>query len=196
MENTVPQPEQLFHVRTMLGVVMGLSIARLLTGLARIVQHPRETRIYSVHMGWVAFLFLAVIHFWWFEFSLTHIERWTFDLYFFLIGYAALFFLICAILFPDRMDEYVGFADYFHSRQRWFYGLLAASFAVDVLDTLWKGQAHFQALGLEYLIRQAILFLFALIAVFVRNRRFHLAFVIGALISQVFWILRYFQFLS
>ncbi|TKT82400.1 hypothetical protein [Aquamicrobium sp. LC103] len=196
METPILHPDQFFHIRVVMGVVMGLSIARLLSGLTRFVQHPGREQVYLVHLGWVAFLFFAVIHFWWFEFALSRIDRWTFELYIFIICYAALFFFICALLFPDRMEEYGGFADYFHSRQKWFYGLLAALFVADVIDTLWKGKAHFLALSPEYPIRQALLFLFAVIAMFVRNRHFHLVFVSVALIAQISWILRNFQILS
>lgn len=196
METTVPEPEQVFHIRTILAVVMGLSITRLLAGLARFVQHPSRENVYLVHLGWVVFLLTAVIHFWWFEFAMVHVELWTFELYCFLFCYTAIFFFICSILFPDRMDEYAGFKDYFHSRQKWFYGLLASLFVVDVIDTLWKGTLHFQALGLEYPIRQGLMFVFAIIAMFVTNQRFHLAFVVVVLVAQVSWILRYFQFLS
>lgn len=68
------------------------------------------------------------MHFWWFEFGLKRIGVWTFEIYLFVISYAALFFFLGALLFPDRMDEYSGFAEYFHPRQKWFYGLLAALF--------------------------------------------------------------------
>ncbi|GAA0532877.1 MAG: hypothetical protein ACODTL_00030 [Brucella sp.] len=147
MEVAIAHPDQLIHVRTVLGVVMGLSVARLLTGLARLIQHPGRVRLYPTHLIWAAFLFLGVVYFWWFEFGLQHVAQWSFELYFFLIFYAALFFLQCTLLFPDHMEEYSGFEAYFHSRQKWFYGLLAALAIVDVMDTLWKGIEHFHAIG-------------------------------------------------
>ena len=106
-----------FHVRVMVGIVTGLSVTRLLTGLARFVQHPGREPIYLVHLGWALYLILAVILFWWFEFGLVRVPAWNFPTYFFVICYAALSFFTSAILFPDRMDDYAGFADYFHSRQ-------------------------------------------------------------------------------
>ncbi|NYT59662.1 hypothetical protein H0A65_12105 [Alcaligenaceae bacterium] len=196
MEAIAPHPDQLVHIRIMLGVIMGLSLTRLLSGLASFVQHGNRERIYLVHLGWVLFLFSAVIHFWWFQFALHNVVRWSFELYLFLIFYAALFFLICTILFPDRKEEHLNFADYFHARQKWFYGLLAALFMVDVIDTLWKGVDHFHALGIVYFIRQSIMVVLCLIAIFVRNRKFHQIFVIAALTAQVLWIVRYYQFLS
>lgn len=196
MEGIVPHPDQLVHIRIMLGVIMGLSLTRLLSGLATFVQHKDREHIYLVHLGWVLFLFSAVIHFWWFQFSLHNVVRWSFELYLFLICYAALFFLICTILFPDRKEEHFNFTDYFHSRQQWFYGLLAALFTVDVIDTLWKGMDHFHALGLVYPLRQSLMVLLCLIAIFVKNRRYHQVLVAAALIAQALWIVRYYQFLS
>lgn len=184
------------HVRVIVGIVTGLSVTRLLTGLARFVQHPGRERIYFVHFGWALFLILAVVHFWWFEFGLSHLYGWTFEVYFFVICYAALFFFTCAILFPDRMDDYAGFADYFHSRQKWFYGLLAGLFVVDLVDSAVKGAEHFHALGRDYPIRQGVLCALALAAMFIEDRRYHAAFVSLGLIAQVVWILGQFEVLS
>ncbi|CAN0653073.1 hypothetical protein R2G56_09665 [Nitratireductor aquimarinus] len=196
MEQSIPNTDQLIHIRVVLGVVMGLSLARLLNGLAHFVQHPGKIRIYSVHIGWVLFLFLAVVHFWWFQFSLIYISYWTFEHYIFVIMYAALFFFICALLFPDDMKEYSGFADYFHSRQTWFFALLAALYAVDIIDTLAKGVEHFKNLGPEYPLRQAVMITLSIVAIFVKSRRFHLSFVTAALAIQVLWIIQYFQVLA
>jgi hypothetical protein len=84
-------------------------VTRLLTGLARFVQHSVRDRIYLAHLAWAFFLLLAIVHFWWFEFGLQRIGVWTFEIYLFVICYAALFFFLVALLFPDRMDEYSGF---------------------------------------------------------------------------------------
>ena len=194
---TVAQHSELFgHVRIIMATVLGLSVARLLNGLARFVQHPKREHIYLVHLGWVLFLLLSVIHFWWFEFGLSRIEIWTFPIYFFVLSYAALFFFICAILFPDRMDDYAGYADYFQSRQRWFYGFLSGLFVIDVVDTALKGVEHFRSLGPAYPYKQAALFLLAIVAMFVRSRRYHVAFVTAALIAQTWFILVEFEILG
>lgn len=189
MEHINVNPESFVHVRIIIGIITGLSLARLLNGLARFVQHPKREHIYGVHIGWVFFLLLSVVHFWWFEFSLVHVARWTFELYIFVICYAALFFFICAILFPDNMGEYPGFIAYFHSRQAWFFSLLAAIFTVDVIDTLLKGTDHFWSLGPEYPIRQFVLIILSLVAIKVTNHLYHVIFVTVALVSQVWWVI-------
>lgn len=174
-----------FHVRIIIGLVTGLCITRLLTGLARFVQHPAQPQVYPVHLGWVVFLLLAVMHFWWFEFGLERVGAWSFELYLFLVGYASLFFFTSTLLFPDKMDEYAGFADYFHARQRWFYGLLAAIFLADIADSAVKGAAHWRALGQTYIVVDLGLAALMLVAAGVRDRRWHVAIVVLALAAQL-----------
>jgi hypothetical protein len=55
---------------------------------------------------------------------------------------------------------------------------------------------HFQSLGIEYPIRQIIFFILSLIAIAVRNRRYHFTFVAVGLIYQASWILRQFEIWS
>lgn len=188
--------EQFGHVRVIIGLVTGLSMTRLLTGLAGFVQHPSRRRIYPVHLGWSIFLLLGTLHFWWFEFGLGVVPIWTFQLYVFVVGYAALFFFTCTLIFPDRLDEYSGFEEYFHARQAWFFGLLAAIFLVDLADTAIKGAAYSRSFGPIYPVRQLVGAALAIVAIFVRNRRFHAALVIAALLGEVWWILSQYELLA
>lgn len=188
--------DEFFHVRVIIGLVAGLTMTRLLTGLAGFVQHPSRQQIYPIHLGWCVYLLLSVMLFWWFEYNLVAVDRWTFQTYFFVVAYAALYFFTSTLLFPDRLGDYAGFANYFHARQHWFYGLLAAIFVADVVDSALKGPEHLAALGPLYLWRQAGLTALALVAVWVRDRRFHGGFVIVALLAQLWWIARHFEVLE
>ena len=142
------------HVRVMIGIIVGLSVARLLTGMSRFIQHPKREHVYLVHLGWAIAILLSVVHFWWWEFRLQEIADWYFEEYACVLFYAILFFLLSTILFPDKLDEYKGFKDYFISRKRWFFGILALTFMVDVWDTLLKGNEYAAALGMNRLGHQ------------------------------------------
>jgi hypothetical protein len=196
MNQTLTNPDVYLHVRVIIGIVLGLSVSRLLNGVSRFAQHPLRNKVFATHLIWVAFAFLCVVHFWWFEFYLASVRAWNFELYIFVIFYASLYFVLCAILFPDHMEEYSGYADYFMSRRRWFYGLIAMIFAVDLADTAIKGSAHFHSLGLIYPARNLIYVGVAIIAMFVSNKRFHLMIASCALAFQTFWILRAFSTLQ
>jgi hypothetical protein len=184
------------HIRVVMGMVIGLGLTRLLSGLARIVQHPNQYRLYGVHLAWVASILLALVHFWWWEFGLYQVEIWTFGTYAFIVSYAIVLFLLCALLFPDSMQDYASYEDYFYARRAWFFGLLAATYLLDVADTLVKGEAHFARFATEYLIRTPILVVLCVVAARTASKRFHTAFVIAMLAYQLSWIFRLFDTLG
>jgi len=158
------------HVRVLFSIVLGLGVSQLLRGLARILQHPRQFRAYWVHLLWALFLFLYMIHFWWWEFRLRNVAQWTFPLYFFVALYAVVLYLLCTLLFPDDMSDYQGFEDYFYSRKGWIFGLLALLFVVDVGDTLIKGLPYFRALGPVYYFRTVSVLVLSVLAIPINNR--------------------------
>ena len=184
------------HVRLVMGFVISLSIARLLTGVSRFVQHPSKVRVYPVHLIWTFSVLLMLIHFWWWEFWLTGIPQWTFTLYAFLIGFAIVMYLLCSILYPDNLAEYAGYEDYFYSRRRWFFGLFALTFVCDFIDTLIKGADHLQSFGPEYLIRPPVYIVLCAIAAWTADRRYHWAFAIANLAYQVSFVARLFMTLT
>jgi hypothetical protein len=72
----------------------------------------------------VGYLFLSLVFWWWWEFGLGDVGVWTFQLYLFVVLYAVLMFLTASILFPDSLEEYDGYRDYFYSRRVWLFCLL------------------------------------------------------------------------
>ena len=40
------------HARVLFTIILGLGVSRLLSGVARIVQHPKEYKVYWVHLLW------------------------------------------------------------------------------------------------------------------------------------------------
>jgi hypothetical protein len=82
----ISDAEIFVHVRILLGVVVSLSIARLLSGLAFFVQHPGRQKADAVHLLWVASMLLALVHFWWWQFALIHHSAWHFGVYAFVLS--------------------------------------------------------------------------------------------------------------
>jgi hypothetical protein len=120
------------HVRVLFTIILGLGVSRLLSG------HPKEYKVYGVHLLWALFIFLYLIHFWWWEYRLQVIQQWTFPLYFFLAMYAVVLYLLCVLLFPEEMGDYEGFKAYFYSRRQWIFSLMTILFVADIADTLIK----------------------------------------------------------
>ncbi|WP_394065582.1 hypothetical protein [Alcaligenes sp. WGS1538] len=189
-------PEHFVHVRIIIGMVLGISLSRLIVGLSEFIQHPKRKKIYPIHLGWVLYLFLTIIHFWWYEFSLAKVQVWSFELYFFLIFFTSVFALMASLLFPSSMDEYRDFEDYFQARRRSFYILFVLVQFMDVVDTALKGKTYFLSLGIEYPLQQGALILLALAAIVVPGKRYQAVFVFLALIYKVLWIFRLYDVLD
>lgn len=181
------------HIRIIMGMIIGLGMTKLLSGVARMVQHPKQVRVYGVHLAWVGSMLLMLIHFWWWQFGLFSIGNWTFEIYFFVIVYSIILFLLCALLFPDSMQEYGGYEDYFYSSRVWFFGLLASTYVLDLVDTLLKGEEHFERFGYEYVARTPVMIALCLLAIATPNRRVHACIVGGTLLYQSSWIWRLFN---
>jgi hypothetical protein len=195
MMQAAATPEVYVYIRTVMSMVIGLSLARLLTGLGGIVQSPGKFRVYWVHLGWVASMFLFIIHFWWWEYRLQSLAVISFGVYLFLISFCCLFFFLCVLIFPTTIEDYGGYEEYFISRRRWFFGMLAVTYVVDFLDTLLKGKPYLAALGWEYPARNAVYIVLCIVAAWTANRRFHAVFVSAGLIYQITWIFRLYDFI-
>jgi hypothetical protein len=175
------------YVMVLASVIIGLGITHLLQGVAGIVQHPGRDKTYWIHLAWVAATFLRAIFWWWYEFPLSKTAQWTFSLYFFVMFYAFLIYLWCALLFPRDLAGYDGFKEYFYSRKGWFFGLGLAGIAVDVIDTLLKGIDHFRSLGVTYMVAMAALATLFLIAMRTRSERYHGALAIFSILYLIIY---------
>ena len=196
METHAADPNVFVHVRIVLGMVVSLGRARLLTGVAGFVQHPGRLKPDAIHLLWVASTLLLLLHFWWWEFELARVQGWRFEVYLLVLYYAVVNFLLCALLFPTDLAEYAGYRDYFLSRRRWFFGLLAMGFVVDALDTRLKGAEYVAAMGLEFPIRLTVYLGLCGVAAVVKDVRFHLAFAVANLLYQVSYIVRRYDVLA
>jgi len=184
------------YVAVLTSIIIGLGIAHLLHGLARVVQHPGRERLYWVHLTWVAYMFLTAVFWWWWEFNLGDVEIWTFQLYLFVILYAVNIFLLCALLFPDDLRGYDGYKGYFYSRRRWFFGLQTLSYLVDYFDSWLKGPEHMAELGTEYLVMSPLQVILLVAAMATDDERYHQFLAVALLAYQLSWAFRLFEFMS
>ncbi|MBN6148823.1 hypothetical protein JR065_00590 [Xanthomonas sp. AmX2] len=189
-----PPPETVtdlyLHVRVLLGMVMGLGLTHLLRNFARIIERPRHKPVYAVHLLWATYLFVYLLHFWWWEFRLAGVRQWTFELYLFVTLYALLLYLLCALAFPEDLSDYPTWRDYYDSRRRWFFGLLTLACGFDLADTWLKGAGYFRSFGPELYLYSGAMMAGCAIAMATRNRAYHAAFVVAALLYRLSWIVR------
>ena len=49
------------HVRMVIGFILSLSIAHLLKGTAKFIQHPNREKPYWIHLAWVFYIFILLV---------------------------------------------------------------------------------------------------------------------------------------
>lgn len=192
MDQSIAQ--QLFpHIRIVLGTIIGLGITRILMTLAGILQHPSRAKVSALHLLWMGSILLELVLFWWWEFALHRIEVWHFGLVLFIMTYAITLFLMAALLSPDNISEYTGYEDFFLKRRHWFFGILAATFLLDTIDTFIKGQSHWNQFDWSYFSQVPLGLLLCIWAWRSTDRRAHMAIVAIHIAHQAFLITRYFS---
>jgi hypothetical protein len=175
------------YVTVLTSIIIGLALAHLLLGLANIVQHPKRKKLYWVHLAWVGFMIFSIATWWWWEFRYNDAVDWSIWLYFFILFYALLYYMICALLFPTDLHDYDGFKNYFLSRRRWIFGFMATALIVDLADTALKGADYFFALGPPYFALVGVQLALFAIAALAKHERWQGIAVVTIILVQAAW---------
>lgn len=179
------------YVMVMVSIIVGLALTHLLQGLVEIAQRPRPIRLWSIHLVWVAYMLVLVAFWWWWQFRLQQIT-WSFHHYVFVLGYAALLYVISTLLFPKVVDPDLDLDAFFYENRGWFFGLFTLFVMVDLADTWMKGPDHFASLGFEYPIRSALFAVGFVVAMRTRNPVYHWALGLSVLFYQITYAIRQF----
>ncbi len=186
------------HIKTIISIILGLGIGVLLNGSVRFIQHPGRNKPFSAHLLMVGYLFLLIIHFWWWEFRLREITTWTFTQYLFTIGYIIIFFILCQLLYPTDINDYQNsYQAYFFSRKKWFFFFFILLYSVDLVDTLYKGTQYFSSLMPLYGIRLATHIPLCAVLMFSKsqNKWLYIGSVLFFILFELFFIyMRYYNY--
>lgn len=180
------------HIRVVLAIVLGLSITKLLNGIALLIE--RRDSWSPLHVSWVLWALISVVTFWWWEFRLSVVPNWTFSSYLFIISYCSLYFVLSALTFPENVEKYGGYENYLIERRYWFFGLIALITLMDLVDTSLKGAERWDALGIAYPIKTGVMLVIAGTGMALVNKRAHLALALLALIYLTgYFTIQYFN---
>ncbi|WP_421091297.1 hypothetical protein [Pseudochrobactrum sp. MP213Fo] len=169
------------HVRILIAMIISLSIARILSGVATFLQHPKRKRVSVLHLLWVFSILLELILFWWWSVLLAKQVEWTFVAFVFQISYVITLFLMTALLFPDDILEYKGYQDFFIHRRYWFFTLLALTWVIDITRAIVAGGNISPSL----LLHASITLFLCVLAAFFKHPNVQIAIVIIYISRQI-----------
>jgi hypothetical protein len=123
-------------------VLMGLSLSRLLVGVARVVVDP-ERRIHWLPLLWTIELFLFQITLWWFVYTRADQSTWTFVHYVVTVVLLVLLYFQGVLLYPELGPRDEGTLDSFLSRRAWFFTVFFLIFHANAVENVLAGDWTF-----------------------------------------------------
>ncbi len=132
------------YAMVLISIIVGLGVTHILSSLGsavhRLRHHGSPIHLEITYLTWVGFIFVWLVHFWWFEFKWSVLPpEFGVGLFFFLVLYAVSLFTLAVILVPHRLSVVDDSWEYFLSNRPWFYGGLLVVNAIDLADTFMKG---------------------------------------------------------
>ena len=126
------------YLIVLFSVLLGLSLSRLLAGLARVVVDPAR-RLHWLPLLWTIQLFLVQVMLWWLIYVRVYQVEWTFAHYLVILAYPVLGFFMAVLLFPELGSEDEGTVESFLDRRRWFFGIWILSLVLDATENAMGG---------------------------------------------------------
>ncbi|MFK4824835.1 hypothetical protein ACI0FM_08610 [Paenochrobactrum sp. BZR 588] len=172
------------HVRILIAMIISISVARILSGVAKFLQHPKRNKLSALHLLWAFSILLELILFWWWGVRLGVDIDWTFSTYMLHITYGVTLYLMSALLFPDDILEYQGYQDFFIQRRYWFFTLLASTWVIDIAKTIAVGGNVSSAFVVHAFTTISV----CILAVIFKNPKIQIALVLIYIARQLFSI--------
>jgi hypothetical protein len=134
----------------LVSVVFGLALTHLLRGVGRVIELRHEVRPYWVHLVWALNVVVFVLAIWWGMYWWRGLQEWTAEWFFFIASYAVAIFMWGYVLFPAELSAGVNFETYFYLNRRWFFGIGAVVFLMDIPETLRKDVLNLRPVPVVY----------------------------------------------
>jgi hypothetical protein len=182
---------QFQHVMVLTSIIIGLGITQILSGFSAAIERrtrqQAKERLGWASGCWLAYLFLWMAQFWWWEFRLLEVlKNWTLWNYFVVVSYSVVLYLLVAIIVPRDWNAVDDLDEYFLSRRRWFYSIFLLASLIDLLDSHMKGGWGFvRETGLLGWVQNVAIVPASLLGFRSANRRVHAALAILFLVWQV-----------
>jgi hypothetical protein len=118
----------------LVSIIIGLGIAEVLTGIARLIRCRESIQGFWIHSVAVMAIFFALLQQWWEIWGVRDAPDWTFLGLVMMLGGPVGLFLMAHLLFPEPMQG-ANMREYYHGAMRpiWWLGVLTV-----VLATLFR----------------------------------------------------------
>ena len=160
------------YLSVFLSIILGLAVTHLVVGTVSIIQERATTKVYWVHLLWVANGLAYITQAWWFINIWDGLDSWSMSIFYLLFSYTLLLTAFVSLLYPIR-GSVTDFRAYFYDNCAWFFGIQFLWLCLDVVEVMTKAATGLRPIPDGYFLLSVPLALFVLAAVFVKNPRYH-----------------------
>jgi hypothetical protein len=122
------------HLSVLISIIIGLSIARLLSRVGLLVQAHRRVKLHWLPLLWVGLVFTVQVEWWWASFEFRQQMEWNFFYFLFVLLSPVTLYLAATLVLPEiKNDESYNLRDHYFSTRHWLYLFLALSTTLDAL---------------------------------------------------------------
>ena len=129
---------QFEYVAVFVSIVAGLGVVHLLLGFTRLLT-AREPVRYRLTLLWTVGVFSYLVFFWWTTFRWSVIEEWRLWTLLWMLAFAIVLYLLCAVLYPPG-DDTSDYTETFFRHRRTFFGLWILLMVFEFVDSMIKGR--------------------------------------------------------
>lgn len=120
-------PDTFAYLNVLIAIVLGLAIANLLGGCARLMHARERVVMYGPPIFWAFFLFIVIVQDWWSDYDLRHFPNLGFVGFLSALLAPVVLSLLCALVLPaSALGGTIDLRTWYFSNRRWFFGLLGA----------------------------------------------------------------------
>jgi len=174
-----------------MSIVVGLGIARILSGVSSLIEARREVELDWVSILWAANVLGYHLLFWWIVVNnWRFLSEWPFSRFAALFLYGVLIFFCASLILPRQVPKGIDLRARFESIRRPFFVLWFLVMCSEILDSLLKGTDYFlDELGAPYIVLLTVSVLLSIGGILISNRRFHFTAAIGFFVMYTAWTL-------
>jgi hypothetical protein len=125
------------YLNVLISIILGLAIAKILTGLATVITARERVDFYWPPIVWAIWIFFISAQHWWAQWQLEFTKEWTFLDFSLLLLVPVGFFLLSALVLPEREENgKLDLGEWFFRNRAWFFGIMFFLPALSILEEI------------------------------------------------------------
>lgn len=141
------------YLNVLISIILGLAIARILTGLATVITARERVDFYWPPVVWAIWIFFISAQHWWAQWTLQFTKRWTFLDFALLLLVPVCMFLLSALVLPEREEDgKIDLGEWFFRNREWFFGIMFFVPGLSIAEELVRNGHMGNALNFAFLL--------------------------------------------